>query len=306
MLLPRRPLSRSRVAACMHEPVYQEIAPPADLADVVRCFWMFRAALPAEAPAERIVPDGQPELIWHFGDPDSVASADGQASAATCTGPLFAGQLTRPLLLGLGRDNDNFGIRLRPAGATRLGLPPQRELANQRIGLRDVLPGPLRNVFLALEHHGRPLHFAARVRLACVALRAALARGAEQRASAVPALIVADLAGRIDADDGRTRVRELSRVAGWSERHLQREFARVIGVTPKMYGRIVRFRAACRAMRAQVDDGATGPRWTAAAASSGYFDQPHLVHDFRQFAGLTPTEFLATLTPLNAAILAAD
>lgn len=302
----------------MHDPVYRELAPPADLAEVVRCFWMFRAALPAGVPPERIVPDGQPELLWHFGDADAVAvpgAIDGTAGIGAAparspcplyAGPLYAGQLTRPLLLGLGANNDTFGVRLRAAGALRLGLPPQRALANERLELHELLPAPVRDAFAAVAEQGHSGDFHARVQLACAALRGALARTEQRRSFDVPLLIVADLAARIDTSLGRTTVRGLTQAAGWSERHLQREFGRVVGVTPKMYSRIVRFRATCRAMRVRLDGGETGRRWAAAATASGYFDQPHLVHDFREFSGLTPTEFLATLTPLNGAILSAD
>ena len=64
-------------------------------------------------------------------------------------------------------------------------------------------------------------------------------------------------------------------------------FGDEIGLTPKLYCRIGRFQRVIASVgaAAEVD-------WAEIAASTGYFDQSHFIHDFREFAGLTPTEYL--------------
>lgn len=68
-------------------------------------------------------------------------------------------------------------------------------------------------------------------------------------------------------------------------------FARGVGMTPKLFCRVWRFQRVLRAVhhRDAVD-------WTEVALACGYFDQPHLIHDFREFSGLSPTEYLAART----------
>jgi AraC-like DNA-binding protein len=36
----------------------------------------------------------------------------------------------------------------------------------------------------------------------------------------------------------------------------------------------------------------TPPEWRNIAFENGYYDHAHFVHDFRHFAGMTPTQYL--------------
>jgi AraC-like DNA-binding protein len=90
---------------------------------------------------------------------------------------------------------------------------------------------------------------------------------------------------------GRMRVRELAERVGWSERHLGAVMLRELGLTPKTAARVIRFDTARRALQ---DACLTGePNIGAVAAASGYFDQSHLVRDWRRFTGMPPSEWIA-------------
>jgi transcriptional regulator GlxA family with amidase domain len=65
--------------------------------------------------------------------------------------------------------------------------------------------------------------------------------------------------------------------------------------------RVLRFRRAFRML-----DQAPPGTWAQVAAHAGYFDQAHLIRDFRQFAGAAPSEFFGTEPELARAILAGD
>jgi AraC-like DNA-binding protein len=77
---------------------------------------------------------------------------------------------------------------------------------------------------------------------------------------------------------------------GVSERHLRRVFHETVGLSPKAFARLARFH---RALRAAREDGAAS--WTNIAAAAGYYDQAHLIAEFRAIAGVTPRALLGEL-----------
>lgn len=92
--------------------------------------------------------------------------------------------------------------------------------------------------------------------------------------------------------DGRISIGELGKELRVSRRHLVAQFREQVGLSPKLVGRIMRFNRVVSLLRQ--DD---GTRWSRIAHECGYHDQSHLIHDFRQFAGDTPSEYLGRTLP---------
>jgi AraC-like DNA-binding protein len=85
---------------------------------------------------------------------------------------------------------------------------------------------------------------------------------------------------------GFTRISSVQRRAGCSPKHFIALFRGVVGLTPKHYYRQQRFTAALRAIASGADSSLAE-----LAASLGYADQSHLTREFRDFAGITPTQY---------------
>lgn len=87
---------------------------------------------------------------------------------------------------------------------------------------------------------------------------------------------------------GEVRVERVAAQLGVTARHLRRTFTESIGIAPKEFARTVRLQRAVQvAQRA-----AHAPDWARIAADAGYYDQSHLIAEFRQLVGLTPSAFL--------------
>jgi len=87
----------------------------------------------------------------------------------------------------------------------------------------------------------------------------------------------------------RTRtVKEVSKRTGLSQRRLIQLFREEVGLTPKLFCRILRFQEVIRLVGSE-----KRVEWAEVALRCGYFDQAHFAHDFRAFSGTTPTSYLA-------------
>lgn len=84
------------------------------------------------------------------------------------------------------------------------------------------------------------------------------------------------------ASRGGASIHELARDADMSSRHVDRLFARYLGIPPKMVARILRFQRALALMRDP------GHPLAEVAAAAGYFDQAHFIRDFKRMSGGVP------------------
>ncbi|MBU2662288.1 helix-turn-helix domain-containing protein [Actinoplanes bogorensis] len=86
-----------------------------------------------------------------------------------------------------------------------------------------------------------------------------------------------------------SRLSDAAAELGVSERHLRNLFARETGLSPKHFARITRLR--------RVLDQAGTRQWSAVAGDTGFFDQAHMISDFRAFMGVTPAAYTAGNLP---------
>jgi AraC-like DNA-binding protein len=114
-----------------------------------------------------------------------------------------------------------------------------------------------------------------------IADRVAIARGRSGREP-----LALEAAARLT----RANVRDVAADLDVSERHLRRVFHEAVGVSPKAFTRLTRFRRALRAARRSGH-----ASWAGIAAAAGYYDQAHLIAEFRAIAGAPPRAFLDEL-----------
>ncbi len=101
--------------------------------------------------------------------------------------------------------------------------------------------------------------------------------------------------GQLTRTRGQATIGVLAKKVGWSERHFARQFNHHIGMTPKVFARVLRFGRAVRCLKREGE-----ARLADVALDCGYYDQAHFTRDFREFAGVSPTELLARRRPAES------
>lgn len=276
---------------------YEEFTPHISLAPFVRCIWVFEAdADTGEGETQRIVPDGFPELIAHYGDQFHEVDTNGMAKQQSRL--MFAGQLSGPLTLQSGARVGVMGVRFWPAAARALLRLPMNEMTDQRLDMSAVLGATtstlIDEVFSALDP-------AARVAVMERFLMRRLLNGRAAEKFAHHNATVTHCVQSLYRSDGEISVDRLAHTANLSSRQLERRFLNEVGISPKLLASIFRFRRVFNFMESPNPQAA---RWTTAALSAGYFDQPHMIRDFKRFAGQQPQAFYRSLQGLSAAMVA--
>ena len=98
---------------------------------------------------------------------------------------------------------------------------------------------------------------------------------------------------------GQTTVKGLTNLTGHSERKMERLFQATIGMSPGKYIQNVRLHYFFSLVRSEHELGSL----TVAGLESGYYDQAHLIHHFKQTTGLTPRQYLLSANPLAVNLL---
>jgi AraC-like DNA-binding protein len=252
----------------MAPPYYREypLRPPLDA--LVECVWFLRGRSVTDAAAtpQCIPPDGTVELIVHLaGRFEEVASGIGVPQPPV----LVVGVWTGPIALSSPRRFDSVGIRIRPGCAASFWDEPASRITDRAVDAADLL-GP--DAGRLRDRLGDACDESARLRIVTSFL---LERLRERRPLTRTSI------ARVVAAGGRISIDALARGAGVSARHLERVFRTEVGVSPKMFSRIIRFQRVLRM-------GEPERSWAEVASRCGYADQAHLIRDFAQFAGSTP------------------
>lgn len=93
---------------------------------------------------------------------------------------------------------------------------------------------------------------------------------------------------------GILSLKDLEDFTGYSERQLERKFDHYIGISPKKYSNITRLHYFLSIMKNHNTD----ENMTVLSYHAGYADQSHLIKDFKNNTGLTPTQYLKTQNKL--------
>lgn len=249
---------------------YREIRPSRQLQPFIDRFWTLEHVGEGVAP-QRVIPDGHPELILNLSQPFEFFQDGEWHGQSRC---FLAGQISGPLLLRPNGPACMVGVRFHPYGAAQVFGAPMHELAGRFTPIGDLSPVLGRELDRALESADP---------IAPVEAALLCARNTSRSSDAV----VPEAVRRIILAKGFAHLAALTREFSLSIRQFERRFDASVGLPPKLFCRMQRFIQVFRVI------GQKPGNWVDTAVACGYYDQSHLIRDFKSFSGETPAVLLA-------------
>jgi AraC-like DNA-binding protein len=245
--------------------------PTPALARIVEYVWGSQGA-PAHA-RERVVPTGTLELFVSLVDVEGeIYNAAGGGRRSSGAG--VAGAYRRPFMFDTHENASVVGVHFRPGAAgVVLGVPPG-ELMDRHVDLEDIWGRRAREL-------RERLCAATTTSERFAILEAELVSRLDARRVHPAVAYALDVLARPQA-----RVGDIAKAARLSQRRLIELFTAAVGITPKRFGRVLRFQRATALARGAALD------WARIANECGYYDQAHLIRDFRDLADMTPGDLV--------------
>jgi AraC-like DNA-binding protein len=256
--------------------------PKAPLAPFVELFWYYDRCS-HQHTKERILPTGDVQLIIKLRE-DVLRTYDTHDTkqSRTYRGPLVWGPHSEHSIIDATPQASCMGAILKPGGTLSFFGAPAGEFHGLKVPLCELWKNA------AGELHDRLLEARtpnARFRV----LEMSLLRQLRAAPECHPAVSYA-LREFQGVPQDRT-IAEVTKHTGLCARWFIESFRTQVGLTPKLYCRMRRFRAALTIIGQQ-----SQPDWADLACACGYFDQAHFIRDFRDFSGLSPTSYLENRT----------
>lgn len=258
---------------------FETLKPPAPLADLVESIWDWQAPQLAHR-FERMLPVTNAGLIINLAEDQTRVYDD--VPGLPCrrfAGAAIDAPRHRSFVIDTAEQVAVMGVVFRCGGAAPFFRERMDVLANEHVDLADIVGARAAGLRERLLEAGGA---AARIALLHRWLLGIAG------AATVPAMI-AMTAARLQRAPSITRIANICNETGLSPRRFGTLFREHVGMSPKRYARLQRFRAVVASARR---DGRV--EWSRVAADCGFYDQPHLVREFRAFAGMTPSAYLAS------------
>lgn len=256
---------------------FKRITPSYLLKHIIECYWIVENTDPTPVQ-EKIIPDGFPEMIFHYGDPYRIRLSDQWVVQSRS---LYSGQITKYFYLENTGKSGVMGVKLKPTAITHLYNQSAHTYTDKVVDLLQIGEPTLDSLERELHSLTEADKMIALLNEYFLPLAS---RYKENAADKAIELIV--------AATGMISIADICSTLFISERQLERVFKKYVGLSPKFYCRIIRFNHIFHCM----ERGAHG--WSDVVHNAGYYDQSHFIRNFKAFTGEEPSAYLFEKTNL--------
>ncbi len=243
---------------------YNEYIPPTSLQSYLDCYWSYitntATILSHKKP---IIPDGCIDIIFDLNHPTTLKS-------------FVVGAMTRPFV---NSRTNLLGVRFKPGMAYPFLKIPIHELTDLHVDYYEFVGQEANHLSSQLVDLNSTEHQISQLNNIFTKKLSAL------NAVETPMSWALDL---IQCSGGEISIKQISDEVGWSRQHFTRKCLCYTGLTPKFLNQVVRIKKVIKNYKTE-----KFYNWSQLSIDGGFYDQSHMINEFRKITGLTPVEFLS-------------
>ena len=267
---------------------YWLLRPDSSLRQQVKSYFVVDVEARRQSKHELHLPDGYAELVFVLRNGYERAPIGNPGAAVPMKRSYLIGGRSHTIVTSDLGDVRVVGVKMEPRLLRELLAKPLSEFRDNTVELRNLKDTRL----LSLEE--RIAECASVAQIATALNEFFLGR---RCAASQPDGLVEHLLSRIRAEKGGTPITQAARESGVDPRTLERRFTSWVGMSPKAYARVVRFKHAYHAFWASRSS--AGPSAELHSYLDGYYDQSHFIKEFRYFTGSSPAGVLTEHRPAS-------
>lgn len=244
-----------------------QVLPSPHLSHLIRHFLVLESDH-VELMDHHFFPDGNSGMVFHYGSPFKQHPDS-----------FIYGQVSKFLHIQSTGKIGMLIVVFQPYGSHLLLGIPAHELSDELIPLSELWKTAARDLeeqVISAPDNGKRIEI----------LESFLSKKSGLCLEADP--IITQSLSMIYADHGLSPIHELNKTLQVSERQLERKFKAHIGVSPKNFSNIIRLQFFLKLFRTTSSE----KNLTEIAYESGYYDQAHLIREFRKNVGLSPGQYI--------------
>ncbi|KIO78499.1 hypothetical protein TH53_03410 [Pedobacter lusitanus] len=261
-----------------------QISPSTDLSAFIK-HYLFLTTNNKEVKKLRLFSDGNTGMVFSFKNP-LIAAFTREHNPGYLPGTFVYGQLSSFKDLYCMGETSLMIVVFHPHGLSNMLKIPSGELKNRSIPSHELFGAKGDELYERLACCNE---IQDKIILAEDFFRGLLACGTPSDQPLISAAVKF-----IVQHKGLVTVNKLAAFTGSHERKLERVFTQFIGISPKGFSSIIKLLVFLK----QLKDNPSKSNLTYLGHESGYYDQPHLIREFKKYTGLTPGQYTSVTNPL--------
>lgn len=248
------------------------LSPHPCLDKIVSYYWVERNG----KGSVKVLPDGTTSILFNLGDPINLYGIDNDYEGITNN--VIVGSQKKYFIVEEKKNTHIIGVKFTQGGGFHFFKLPMSKFSNKVIELSDIIDDESEKLRQLLQKAESP-EAVKKVLDYYLLIHADMLSGTSK--------IVDYAIKRVNADDSPSLIKELCENANISNKHLISLFNKKVGQTPKLIQRLNKFKKVINIINKQ-----RVINWPQVAYECNYYDQAHLINEFKIFAGVSPSNYL--------------